>query len=90
MNISFNGHKKTDRTAEITQEQLKSIFEVMKDEFMSHIEFSPSLDHPSRYCSEEDKIICKICDTHGVDVEYKKDRIAFFKAIVDSMENPYQ
>jgi hypothetical protein len=90
MNISFNGHRQMERTAQISQEELKNLFEIMKSEFMSHIEFSPSLDHPTRYCGHEDQVICKICSSHGVDVEYKKDRIAFFKAIVDSMENPYQ
>jgi len=30
------------------------------------------------------------CKQHDVDVEYDKDRIAFFTAILDNLKNPYQ
>jgi hypothetical protein len=39
--------------------------------------------------SEDQVSVTKLCDDHQVDVDYEKDRVAFFTAIVDKMENPY-
>ena len=40
MKINFTGHSVTEREAELTQEELALLFEVMKDEFLTHIEFA--------------------------------------------------
>ena len=90
MKITFNGHSKIKREVELTEEQLNGIFESMRLEFMDHIEFASAFDRQSSYESSSDKAIRKLCNEHGVDVEYKKDRIAFFDAVLSSMENPYQ
>ena len=86
MKINFTGHPATERETEITQEEMSLLFEVMKDEFLTHIEFGTYDCHSYNL---GDKGIKKLCQNHQVDVCYKKDRVAFFQAIMNNMENPY-
>ena len=86
MKINFTGHSATKRETEITQEEMSLLFEVMKDEFLTHIEFGTYNCHSYNL---GDKGIKKLCQNHQVDVCYKKDRLAFFQAIMNKMENPY-
>jgi hypothetical protein len=86
MKITFNGHSQTERQVELTQQELFQLFEVMKDEFITHVEFAT---FDGRSYTEGDKGIKKLCQNHQVDVFYKKDRLAFFQAIMNNMVNPY-
>ena len=86
MKINFTGHSTTERETEITQEEMVILFEVMKEEFITHIEFGTFDCHSY---SLHDKGIKKLCQNHQVDVCYEKDRLAFFQAIMNNMENPY-
>ena len=86
MKINFTGHSTTERETEITQEEMVLLFEVMKEEFITHIEFGTFDCHSY---SLHDKGIKKLCQNHQVDVCYEKDRLAFFQAIMNKMENPY-
>lgn len=83
MKINFTGHSATEREVELTQEELMLLFEVMKEEFISHIEFG---EFYGRSYTPEDKGIEKLCQNHQVDVFYKKDRLAFFRAIMEQMK----
>ena len=85
MKINFNGHTSSTRETELSQEELAEIFEVMKQKFLDHIEFGTF----SGYLTEEQKDTEKLCKNHQVDIKYKKDRMAFFLAIVEQMVNPY-
>ena len=38
----------------------------------------------------EQLAVRKLCEDHSVDVDYGKDRVAFFAAIIEQMENPYK
>jgi hypothetical protein len=87
MKIAFNGHSPTERKTELTQEELALVFEVMKQKFLDHIEFGK---FNYSFPSADQLAVTKLCDDHQVDVDYEKDRVAFFTAIVDKMENPYQ
>jgi hypothetical protein len=87
MNIKFNGHQRTEREVEINQNELFQLFEIMKVEFREHIEFSR---FGNSYPSKTERAIGDFCKTHGVDVEYEKDRVAFFDAILNNLKNPYQ
>ena len=86
MKINFTGHSTTERETEITQEEMVLLFEVMKEEFITHIEFGTFDCHSY---SLYDKGIKKLCQNHQVDVCYEKDRLAFFQAIMNNMVNPY-
>jgi IS5 family transposase len=88
MNIKFTAHQTTEREIELTQQELFQLFEIMKLEFKDHITFARFRDVYSP--SKTEKSIMDYCKQHGVDVEYDKDRIAFFKAILDNLANPYQ
>ena len=88
MNIKFQGHSKTDREVELTQQELFQLFEIMRKEFVEHITYSRFRDCYSPTPTE--KNIIDFCNSHSVDVEYDKDRIAFFSAILDNLKNPYQ
>jgi hypothetical protein len=88
MKIQFQGHSKTDRELELSQQELFQLFEIMRREFTEHITYSRFRDCYSPTATE--KSIIDFCNSHNVDVEYDKDRIAFFKEILKNMKNPYQ
>ena len=86
MKIEFNGHSPTERETELSQEELAEIFEVMKQKFLDHIEYGKfNYSFPSK----DQLAVTKLCDDHQVDVDYEKDRVAFFTSIIEQMENPY-
>jgi sialic acid synthase SpsE len=88
MNIKFQAHQATEREVELTQQELFQLFEIMRREFKEHITYARFRDCYSPTATE--KSIMDYCKQHGVDVEYDKDRIAFFSAILDNLKNPYQ
>jgi hypothetical protein len=88
MKIQFQGHSKIDREVELSQQELFQLFEIMRREFVEHITYSRFRDCYSPTPTE--KNIIDFCNSHNVDCEYDKDRIAFFKEILKNMKNPYQ
>jgi len=88
MKIQFQGHSKIDRELELSQQELFQLFEIMRREFVEHITYSRFRDCYSPTPTE--KNIIDFCNSHNVDCEYDKDRIAFFKEILKNMKNPYQ
>ena len=86
MKINFNRHSTSQRETEISQKELSLLFEVMKLKFLDHIEYGK---FNYRFPSEDQLAVTKLCDDHQVDVDYGKDRVAFFQAILDNMKNPY-
>ena len=86
MKINFTGHSITQREVELSQQELSLLFEVMKQKFLDHIEYVKfNYSFPSEYQVS----ITKLCNDHQVDVDYEKDRVAFFTSIIEQMENPY-
>jgi hypothetical protein len=88
MKIQFQGHSKIDREVELTQQELFQLFEIMRREFKEHITYARFRDCYSPTATE--KSIMDYCKQHGVDVEYDRDRVAFFSAILNDLKNPYQ
>jgi len=88
MKITFNGHQQTERQVELSQQELFQLFEVMKQSLIDTVEFG-TFDGYSFY-GEKDEKIMELCETHNVDVAYTKDRLNFFKSIVEKIGNPYQ
>jgi len=88
MKINFTGHSATERETELSQQQLFQLFEIMRQEFKEHITYSRFRSSYSP--NETEKSIMDFCGSHNVDVEYDKDRIAFFNAILSELKNPYQ
>ena len=86
MKIAFNGHSPTERETELSQQELSLLFEVMKQKFLDHIEFGK---FNYSFPSADQLAVTKLCDDHQVDVDYGKDRVAFFTSILDKMVNPY-
>jgi hypothetical protein len=87
MNIKFQAHQKFEREVEISQQQLFQLFEMMRQEFESHITYG-RFTHS--YPDALENTIRDFCNSHSVDVEYDKDRISFFKSLLNSLKNPYQ
>lgn len=86
--ITFDGHMHVpQRQVTLTQDQLYDVFEAMKIELLSHVRYSNHFQDEALFPA--DKIICDVCKAHDVDWRYKRDRIAFFQAVLDKMENPY-
>lgn len=88
MKIQFQGHQETEREVELTQQELFQLFEIMRREFKEHITYARFRDCYSPTATE--KSIMDYCKQHGVDVEYDRDRVAFFSAILNDLKNPYQ
>ena len=88
MKIQFKGHQATDREVELSQQELFQLFEIMRREFEEHITYARFRDCYSP--TQTEKNIVDFCNSHNVDVEYDKDRVAFFKEILKNLKNPYQ
>jgi len=88
MKIQFKGHSTTDREVELSQQELFNLFEIMREEFKEHITYARFRDCYSP--TQTEKNIVDFCNSHNVDVEYDRDRVAFFSAILTELRNPYQ
>jgi hypothetical protein len=88
MKITFQGHSPTERQVELTQEELFQLFEAMKESLLDDVEYGQFEGYS--FYNEKSKKIMKLCETHGVDVAYTKDRLAFFTEIIKNLPNPYQ
>ena len=44
MKIQFNGHSPTERETELSQEELAEIFEALKYQFITHIEYTSAFE----------------------------------------------
>jgi hypothetical protein len=82
MKIKFNGHSPTEREVEFDKDDQVRLFEIMKQEFIEHITYSR---FNSSYPTHIERQLENFCDGYGVDIEYSKDRIAFFTSIVKEM-----
>ena len=87
MKIQFKAHQIIDQEVELSSEDLKTIFEAMKQSFLENVEFR-SFDGYSHYSTHIEKMI-RLCKAHNVDVSHKKDRLSFFTEIVKNLECPY-
>ena len=87
MKITFKGHSPTEREVDLSQKELFQLFEMMRGEFENHITYA-RFNHS--YPDRLERSIVDFCNSHNVDVEYEKDRVAFFTAILKNMKNPYQ
>jgi IS5 family transposase len=88
MKIQFKGHSTTDREVELSQQELFNLFEIMREEFKDHITYARFRNCYSP--TQTEKNIVDFCNSHNVDVEYDRDRVAFFSAILTELRNPYQ
>ncbi len=88
MKIQFKGHQATEREVELSQQELFQLFEIMRREFEEHITYARFRDCYSP--TQTEKSIIDFCNSHSVDVEYDRDRVAFFSAILTELRNPYQ
>ena len=83
MKIKFNGHQATDREVEFTQDDQVRLFEIMKQEFIDHITYAR---FGNSYPTPIERQLENFCNDYGVDIEYSKDRIAFFTALITEMK----
>jgi hypothetical protein len=88
MNIKFQAHQATEREVELSQQELFQLFEIMRKEFVEHITYARFRNCYSP--TQTEKSIIDFCNSHNVDCEYDRDRVAFFSAILDNLKNPYQ
>ena len=84
MKINFKSHQITDREVDFTQDDQVRLFEIMKQEFIEHITYSKFSNHI--YLTDVEKQLNGFCKDCGVDIEYSKDRIAFFTALIKEMK----
>ena len=83
MKIKFNGHSPTDREITFDKDNQVRLFELMKYEFIQHITYSSFTGSYSTYL---DRQLETFCNDYGVDIEYEKDRVAFFTALIKEMK----
>ena len=84
MKIKFNGHQATDREVLFDKDNQVRLFEIMKQEFIEHITYSRFSNHV--YLTDVEKQLNGFCKDYGVDIEYAKDRIAFFTSLISEMK----
>lgn len=83
MKIKFNGHQATDREVEFDKNDQVRLFEIMKQEFIEHITYAR---FGSAYPTPTERQLENFCNDYGVDIEYSKDRITFFTALIKEMK----
>ena len=83
MKIKFQGHSPTECEVEFTQDDQVRLFEIMKQEFIEHITYAR---FGSAYPTPTERKLENFCKDYGVDIEYSKDRVAFFTAIIKEMK----
>ena len=83
MKIKFNGHSPTEREVEFDKDNQVRLFEIMKQEFIEHITYSR---FNNSYPTYTERQLETFCNDYGVDIEYSKDRIAFFTALIKEMK----
>lgn len=86
MKINFNGHSPAEREVELSQDEIKLIFDLMKRQFLDHLEYTSAFERESSYESYVNTKVRALCKSNDVDVAYKPDRLAFFDAILEKME----
>jgi hypothetical protein len=86
MKINFTGHSPTEREVEISQDEIKLIFDLMKRQFLDHLEYTSAFERESSYESYVNAKVRALCKSNDVDVSYTPDRISFFDAILEKME----
>jgi len=84
MKINFKAHQVTDREVEFSRDDQVRLFEMMKKEFIEHITYSKFSN--LSYIASTDRQLGEFCKDYGVDIEYDKDRVAFFTALVKEMK----
>ena len=84
MKIKFNGHSPTECEVEFSKDDQVRLFEIMKQEFIEHITYSKFSNHV--YLTDVEKHLNGFCKDYGVDIEYSKDRVAFFTALIKEMK----
>lgn len=84
MKIKFNGHSPSDREVEFSHDDQVRLFELMKQEFINHITYAKFTN--IHYPTGIEKGITRFCNDFDVDVEYDKDRVAFFTALIKEMK----
>lgn len=84
MKINFKSHQISDREVEFDKDDQVRLFEIMKQEFIEHITYSKfsNLSYPTH----TERQLENFCRNYGVDIEYSKDRIAFFTALIKEMK----
>ena len=82
--IKFNGHQSTEREVKFSKDDQVRLFEIMKQEFIEHITYSKfsNLSYPTH----TERQLENFCRNYDVDIEYSKDRIAFFTALIKEMK----
>ena len=83
MKITFDGHQQTKREIDFTQDDQVRLFEIMRQEFMEHITYAR---FGSAYPTPIERQLENFCNDYGVDIEYTKDRVAFFTSIISEMK----
>lgn len=83
MKIKFKSHQISDREIDFTQDDQVRLFEIMKQEFIEHITYAR---FGSAYPTPVERKLEHFCNDYGVDVEYTKDRVAFFTALIKEMK----
>jgi hypothetical protein len=63
----------------------------MKEHFMEYLEYSSFYEqNNNQYNHSYEKRIVDVCKKYDVYTFYKEDRLAFFKAVLNQIENPYE
>jgi hypothetical protein len=78
MEISFPAHTIQDRIVNVPESDLASLYDAMRDCFLTHLQYS---DYKDTYSSYE-QFVVELCRKYNVDVRNVDDRTSFFKALL--------
>lgn len=87
MELQYTGYTKTQVKVEIDEKDLATLTDIVYSAFIDHItygSYSPG-DGVVRKAIPNSVTarVIRFCEAHGIDWEFPKERVAFFKAILD-------
>jgi hypothetical protein len=85
MEVQYTGHPETEVQVKITPGDLQELEEIIQRSFLEHIEFGVYDELSKNVLRDSNKArIIRFCERYNVDWKYTKDRMAFFKAVLES------
>lgn len=83
MEVQYTGHPQTDVKVDFSKEDFAEVDSLMRQAFLDHLQYGVFEKSSLEYLRDSNRArIVQLCEKFGVDWEYTKDRVSFFKAVL--------
>lgn len=88
MKIPFYEYSKVEKDIEVSDEDLRLLTKVAKEQFLIHLEFGYFYNSGTKefpFALENEKQMLELCNKLGVNISSKEDRMAFFSGLLERL-----